>query len=259
MGLVRSVVGIPISAVQPVDLPEIVCAWARSGSKAICFAPANNLVHAQDSPDFRRAINEADLVVPDGMGVVWALRLLGCRQAQRVYGPDTTLAVLDAAARERIPVGFYGGAPATLARLVDVVRARFAGIEIAYACSPPFRPLTPQEDEQVVEAINASGARILFVGLGTPKQELWMAAHRGRVRAVMLGVGAAFDFIAGTKPQAPRWMMRIGLEWFFRLCTEPRRLWRRYLINNPRFLVLLAGELLRARRTASRLTETRGT
>jgi N-acetylglucosaminyldiphosphoundecaprenol N-acetyl-beta-D-mannosaminyltransferase len=236
-----------------------VRAWAGADSRFLCFVCVNSLVLAHDSPDFRRAINEADLVVPDGMGVVWALRLLGCRQAQRVYGPDTTLAVLDAAARERIPVGFYGGAPATLARLVDVVRARFAGIEIAYACSPPFRPLTPQEDEQVVEAINASGARILFVGLGTPKQELWMAAHRGRVRAVMLGVGAAFDFIAGTKPQAPRWMMRIGLEWFFRLCTEPRRLWRRYLINNPRFLVLLAGELLRARRTASRLTETRGT
>lgn len=212
----------------------------------MCFAPVNHLVHARDSPGFCSALHEADLVLPDGMGVVWALRLLGCRDAQRVYGPDTMLNVLDLASREGIPVGFYGGAPATLDRLVGVVRSRFPGIEIAYACSPPFRPLTDQEDEQVVEAINASGARILCVGLGTPKQELWMAAHRGRVRAVMLGVGAAFDFIAGTKPQAPRWMMRIGLEWLFRVAVEPRRLWKRYLIGNPRFLFLLLSQLLGA-------------
>lgn len=256
---VWDVLGTPITPGLPAHVPAAVARWSTGGSRTVCFCSVNNIIHAHDSPNFRRAMHEADLVLPDGMGVVWALRLLGCRNAQRVYGPDTTLAVLGMASRERIPVGFYGGAPATLERLVGVVRARFPGIEIVYACSPPFRPLTDKEDEQVVQAINASGARILFVGLGTPKQELWMAAHRGHVRAVMLGVGAAFDFIAGTKRQAPRWIMGVGLEWLFRLCTEPRRLWRRYLINNPRFVLLFAAELLRARWTSRRLTETRET
>ena len=111
----------------------------------------------------------------------------------------------------------------------------------------PFRPLTEEEDGEVVRQIHESGARILFIGLNTPKQDYWMAAHKGRVRAVMIGVGAAFDFLAGTKPQAPRWMMRIGMEWAFRLATEPRRLWKRYLKHNPRFVVLFAGQLVKER------------
>lgn len=248
----RNILGTSVAPLPPEQVGAAVRGCVAGGSRAVCFCSVNNIIHAHDSPEFRRVMNAADLVLPDGMGVVWALRLLGCREAQRVYGPDTTLLVLEAAARDGIPVGFYGGAPATLERLVEVVRSRFAGIRIAYAWSPPFRPLTPEEDEAVTREINASGARMLFVGLGTPKQEYWMAAHRGRVRAVMLGVGAAFDFIAGTKPQAPRWMMRIGLEWLFRLCTEPRRLWRRYLINNPRFVLLVAAQLLRQRRPARR-------
>ena len=144
-------------------------------------------------------------------------------------------------------MGFYGGTQETLDRLLDVVGKRFRRLRVPYAYSPPFRPLTPEEDAQVVEAINESGARILFVGIGCPKQERWMAAHRDRVRAVMLGVGAAFDFLAGAKPHAPRWMQTAGLEWLFRLLTEPRRLWKRYLKHNPRFLVLFARQLLTAR------------
>jgi N-acetylglucosaminyldiphosphoundecaprenol N-acetyl-beta-D-mannosaminyltransferase len=242
-----TLLGVLVRSLGSQDVNRRILVWAAGPprSRYVCFSPADHFPRGRDEPAFARALAGADLVVPDGMGVVWAMRLLGCRQAQRVYGPDTTLLVLDAAAHRGIAVGFYGGAPATLERLVEAVRTRFPGIQIAYAWSPPFRPLTSQEDEEVVGAINASGARILFVGLGTPKQEYWMAAHRGRVQAVMLGVGAAFDFIAGAKPQAPRWMMRLGLEWLFRLCTEPRRLWRRYLINNPRFVVLVAGQLLR--------------
>jgi len=248
--LQRHLLGVPVAALGPEAAADRILAWATDAptGRYVCFSPADHLARAHREPAFAQVLRGADLVVPDGMGVVWALRLLGCRQVRRVYGPDATLLVLAAAERAAVPVGFYGAAPETLARLTAAVRARFPELRIAYALSPPFRPLTAEEDEVVTRAVNASGARILFVGLGTPKQEYWMAAHRGRIRAVMLGVGAAFDFLAGTKPQAPHWMMRAGLEWLFRLCTEPRRLWRRYLINNLRFVMLVAGQLLRSRR-----------
>jgi N-acetylglucosaminyldiphosphoundecaprenol N-acetyl-beta-D-mannosaminyltransferase len=152
------------------------------------------------------------------------------------------------AEREGIPVAFYGTGPDVLDRLLRSVRSRFPGLRIAYAWSPPFRQLSQEEDGKVVRDIKDSGARILFVGLSTPKQDRWMAEHKGRLGTVMLGVGAAFDFLAGSKPQAPRWMMAIGLEWLFRLATEPRRLWRRYLTQNPKFMLLFAMQLLRLRR-----------
>jgi N-acetylglucosaminyldiphosphoundecaprenol N-acetyl-beta-D-mannosaminyltransferase len=189
-------------------------------------------------------MNGADLVTPDGMPLVWGLRLLGCKQASRVYGPDLTPVILERAASEGLAVGFYGASPQVLDRFVQVMTERFAKLRVAYAYSPPFRDLTPEEDQRVVQEISESGARILFVGIGNPRQEYWMAAHKGRVQAVMVGVGAAFDFLAGAKPQAPRWMMRHGLEWLFRLATEPRRLWKRYLKHNPRFVVLFALQLL---------------
>jgi N-acetylglucosaminyldiphosphoundecaprenol N-acetyl-beta-D-mannosaminyltransferase len=178
------------------------------------------------------------------MPLVWGLRALGYSDASRVYGPDLTPVVLRMAENRDIPVGFYGASQAVLDRLREVLNHQFPALRIAYMWSPPFRPLTPEEDAEAVAAINNSGARILFIGLNTPKQDFWMAQHRGRVHAVMLGVGAAFDFIAGTKAQAPRWMMKIVMEWFFRLVTEPRRLWKRYLKHNPRFVLLFAGQLL---------------
>ncbi len=222
----------------------VISRGSSAQSRYICFATVNNVMEAYDSAEFRAVMNGADLVAPDGVPLVWALRLLGCKGATRVYGPDVTPMVLEAAEREGLPVGFYGGAPETLERLLAYVRGRFPSLRVAYAWSPPFRPLTPEEDEEVVRAINEAGVRILFVGMSTPKQDRWMAAHKGRVQAVMLGVGAAFDFLAGTKRQAPRWMMRAGLEWLFRLGTEPRRLWKRYLKHNPRFVVLFAMQLL---------------
>jgi N-acetylglucosaminyldiphosphoundecaprenol N-acetyl-beta-D-mannosaminyltransferase len=215
----------------------------------LCAASVNNVMEARDSRDFLRIMNEADLVTPDGMPLVWGLRMLGAREATRVYGPDLTPAVLRAAERAGVPVGFYGSSPGTLERLFTVVRWRYPALEIAYAFAPPFRPLAPAEDAAVVSGIRDSGARILFIGLSTPKQELWMAAHRGSVPAVMLGVGAAFDFLAGVKPQAPAWMQNSGLEWLFRLCTEPRRLWWRYLKHNPRFAALFAWQLIAHRFT----------
>jgi N-acetylglucosaminyldiphosphoundecaprenol N-acetyl-beta-D-mannosaminyltransferase len=174
---------------------------------------------------------------------VWGLRRLGVQAPTRVYGPDLTPLVLAQAERDGIPVGFYGGTPEVLKALLAEVARRWPRLEISYAWSPPFRELTPEEDEEVVRAVNASGTRILLVGLGCPRQETWMAQHRDRVAAVMVGVGAAFDFLAGTKKQAPPVMQRAGLEWGFRLAMEPKRLWRRYLRQNPRFALLFARQL----------------
>jgi N-acetylglucosaminyldiphosphoundecaprenol N-acetyl-beta-D-mannosaminyltransferase len=206
-------------------------------------------MEAHDSPDFLAVMRDADLVTSDGMPLVWLLRWLGVADATRVYGPDLMPRVMEAAASAGIPVGFYGGSESVLRDLILRARSGLPTLQIVYAESPPYRPPTEEEDERTTQTAAASGARILFVGLSTPKQDRWMSAHRGRIPAVMLGVGAAFDFFAGAKPQAPRWMQDRGLEWLFRMCTEPRRLWKRYLVHNPRFAVLAFAQILRTRLT----------
>jgi len=213
--------------------------WAKASEPhTVLFANVHMLMEAHDTVGFRSDLNLADMVNPDGMPLVWALRALGHSNARRVYGPDATEALLGAAQRSGIPIGFYGGSEATLTKLVAEVEGQYPGIQVVFQMSPPFRPLSKAEDDNIVRQIANSGARWLFVGLGCPKQEAWILNHRDRVPAVMLGVGAAFDFIAGSKPQAPRWMMSNGLEWIFRLVSEPRRLAGRYLKHNPRFVVL---------------------
>ncbi|GIV00428.1 MAG: UDP-N-acetyl-D-mannosaminuronic acid transferase [Actinomycetota bacterium] len=244
----RHILGMRVDATTYEGAAERIMAWARAGeSRTVCVGTVHMVMEAHDDPGFREAVNGADLVTSDGMPLVWGLRLLGVPGATRVYGPDLTPVVCARAAAAGIPVGFHGGRPEALAGLLERVRRDHPGLRVVYAESPPFGELTPERLEREAEAIAASGARVLFVGLGCPKQERWMAAQRGRVPAVMLGVGAAFDFLAGTKRQAPRWMQRAGLEWAFRLATEPRRLWRRYLANNPRFLVLFGAQVLRER------------
>jgi N-acetylglucosaminyldiphosphoundecaprenol N-acetyl-beta-D-mannosaminyltransferase len=178
------------------------------------------------------------------MPLVWMMRLKGVRGQQRVYGPTLMLHVLESAAKAGVRVGFYGGTAEVVEQLIKRMQIRYEGLNVAFRCSPPFRDLTPEEDTEIVHKINQSGTRILFVGLGCPRQEVWMAEHRGRIQSVMLGVGAAFDFYAGTKPQAPTWVQASGFEWLFRLLTEPRRLWKRYLYHNPRFVILAIAELL---------------
>ncbi len=210
------------------------------------FANVHVLMEGQNNPSFRQLVNRADLVNPDGMPLVWALRAMGEKKASRVYGPDATEVLLRQAGRAGVPVGFYGGSKATLAQLLRTVRLRYPRLSIGFSMSPPYRALTEEEDEAVVQKICSAGVRLLFVGLGCPKQEKWIIAHRHRIPAVMLGVGAAFDFLAGTKPQAPRWMMRFGLEWIFRLCSEPRRLAGRYLTNNPRFVAFFLQQWIRS-------------
>jgi N-acetylglucosaminyldiphosphoundecaprenol N-acetyl-beta-D-mannosaminyltransferase len=211
----------------------------------VCIGTVHMVMESFDDPEFKKIVNYADIVTPDGMPLVWGLKLLGIKDAQRVYGPALTPYVCERASKLGIPVGFYGGTEEVLEKMIKNLRSKFPELNVAYAFSPPFRPLTEEEDKKVVDDINNSGAKILFVGLGCPKQERWMAEHRDKIKAVMIGVGAAFDFIAGDKPQAPRWMQNIGLEWLFRLLTEPKRLWKRYLYNNPRFIYHFGKEILK--------------
>jgi len=228
------------------DAAQKIIKWAVNGeNRYVCVANVHMVMEAYEDATLRKNVNQADLVVPDGMPLVWMLRRLGHSLEDRVYGPTLVLRVLEAASRQCIPMGFYGGAPDVLAQLLKNVQNRYKNIQIAYRYSPPFRELTPEEDKAIVQNIEASQTRILFVGLGCPKQEIWMAAHVDRIQAVMLGVGAAFDFHAGKVKQAPKWLQNKGLEWLFRLSTEPGRLWKRYLKHNPRFALLGMMELVR--------------
>ena len=245
----RHVLGMRVDATSYEDAAGRVVEWATERvGRYVCVANVHMTMEAYDDPAFRSLVNDADLVTPDGMPLVWLLGRAGIRDATRVYGPTLTLHVCEAAARAGIPVGFYGGRPESLNGLVAAMRARFPALQVAYAESPPFRPATPAEDDATVAAILGSGARILFVGLGCPKQETWMAAHEDRLPLVQLGVGAAFAFHAGEVRQAPAWIQNLGMEWAFRLAMEPRRLWKRYLIGNSRFVWAVAMESLRNRR-----------
>jgi N-acetylglucosaminyldiphosphoundecaprenol N-acetyl-beta-D-mannosaminyltransferase len=223
--------------------------WAQAGeSRAVYATGVHGTMEAHDRLEFRRILNRADLITPDGMPLVWMLRWKGVKEQQRVYGPTLMLHVLEMAEQERIPVGFYGGEPQTREILDARIKAKYSDLKIAYSYSPPFRSLTKEETMQIQQEVIESGVRILFVGLGCPRQEQWIDAQRGTIPAVMIAVGAAFDFHAGLKPQAPAWMQKMGLEWLFRLGMEPRRLWRRYLYNNPRFLILAFADLLGLRK-----------
>ncbi|MBN2389055.1 MAG: WecB/TagA/CpsF family glycosyltransferase [Anaerolineales bacterium] len=245
----RSIFGIEIHAWNYTQAVAQVVTWAREGqSRCIYATSVHGLIEAMDHADFAEVLQQADMITPDGMPLVWVLRLKGYREQERVYGPTLTLHLLAAAAQAGLPVGFFGSRPEVLDALSARMRDRFPGLEIAYRCSPPFRDLSAQEDAAIVEAINSTGLRILFIGLGCPKQERWINAHRGTISAAMVAVGAAFDFHAGTKRQAPAWMQGMGLEWLFRLFQEPGRLWRRYFYITPRFILLSIAELLALRR-----------
>jgi N-acetylglucosaminyldiphosphoundecaprenol N-acetyl-beta-D-mannosaminyltransferase len=231
------IIGTLLNPTSYADATRLILDWSkRRESRYVCIANVHLLMEAHDSAQYNHVINDADLVTPDGMPLVWMMRLKGLRGQERVYGPTLMLHVLESAALENAAVGFYGSSREVLQALNERMQARFPALKVSYAFSPPFREMSQEEDLEIVRQINTSSATILFVGLGCPKQEKWMADHRGRVRAVMIGVGAAFDFHAGFKPQAPAWMQMAGMEWLHRLATEPRRLWKRYLYHNPRFV-----------------------
>jgi N-acetylglucosaminyldiphosphoundecaprenol N-acetyl-beta-D-mannosaminyltransferase len=241
----RPILGVNIAVSSYDEVVHHSLAWAREQhSRAMFFAAVHMVMETVDDPAFLPQLNKVCTVFPDGMPLVWALRALGESRARRVCGTDAMAALLAAAEKAGVSVGFYGGSQANLDSLVSVMRMRHPNLRVAYAESPPFRTPTPKEDMATVERIEASGARLLFVGLGCPRQEHWIVNHLGRVHAVMFAVGAAFDFISGSKRRAPRWMQHCGLEWVFRFATEPRRLASRYLRHNPRFILKFLRQLL---------------
>ncbi|MER5178801.1 WecB/TagA/CpsF family glycosyltransferase [Streptomyces sp. NPDC002896] len=236
------VLGVGISAVTPDTALDEIARWIETGDRTyVCVTGVHGVMESRRDPALRRIHNASGLTVPDGMPMVWAGHRAGAAWMRRVYGPDLMLAVLERAAERGWSSFLYGGAEGLPELLGERLVGRIPGLKIVGAHSPPYRPLTAQESAAVVTTINASGADLVWVGLSTPKQELWMAEHRPRLEApVLLGVGAAFDFHAGLKPQAPAWLQQRGLEWAYRLAKEPRRLWRRYLRNNPSYLAHLA-------------------
>jgi N-acetylglucosaminyldiphosphoundecaprenol N-acetyl-beta-D-mannosaminyltransferase len=231
------VLGVRISAVDlPTAVGEIVRWCDENERHYVCVTGVHGVMECQGDEDLRRIHNAAGLTTPDGMPMVWAGRYAGASSIGRVYGPDLMLELCDVAVRRGWRSFFYGGREGVAEQLAARLSVRFPGLKVAGCYSPPFRMLSFDEDDEIVKRINSSGADLVWVGLSTPKQERWMAAHLGRLDAfALLGVGAAFDFHAGLIRQAPRWIQRTGLEWLFRLSQEPRRLWKRYMTNNPRF------------------------
>jgi len=233
------ILGVHVSATSPEDVADVTADLVTRGEKGyICVSDVNAILNASRSPDLRRIHNDSTLTLPDGMPLVWSGRMAGVRAMQRVCGPDLVPALLAAAADHGWRSYFYGGADGVADEMVERLTATVGPFPVAGVMSPPFRALGEEEDEEIVRAINETRADIVWVGLGAPKQERWMAEHRARLdAAVLIGVGAAFDIHAGRVSRAPRWMQRAGLEWSFRLLQEPRRLWRRYAVGIPAFAV----------------------
>jgi N-acetylglucosaminyldiphosphoundecaprenol N-acetyl-beta-D-mannosaminyltransferase len=235
------VLGVEISAINMAMAVEAVVGWVQSDDRQyVCVTGVHGVMESQRDRDLVAIHNQSGLTTPDGMPMVWAGKAAGASWMERVYGPDMMLSLLAEAQARGWSSYFYGGALGVPDQLVERLSQRFPGLPIAGTYSPPFRPLTPEEVDATADLINESGATLVWVGLSTPKQERWMAALRPHLHApVLLGVGAAFDFHAGRVRQAPRWMQRSGLEWLYRLSQEPRRLWKRYLTNNPRFVIAI--------------------
>lgn len=240
------VLGVKISAI---DYEHGVDAIIRAAKERSPLAMTALAVHGVMTgfydPVHRRRLNALDMVTPDGQPVRWALNWIhGIKLPDRVYGPTLTLKVLEAAAKEGIPVYFYGSKPDTLDRLLDNLHRKFPELKVAGAEPSKFRRLTADEKEEVINRIKNSGAAIAFVGLGCPRQEVWVYEYRNHLPMPLMAVGAAFDFHAGTVSQAPPWMQQRGLEWFYRLTQEPGRLWKRYLLLNPVYLTFAFLETL---------------
>ena len=245
-----NVLGVRVSAVNLKSATEFIQKAIEDGRKEyVCVRDAHGIVRCQDDPELRSIHNRAFLVTPDGMPLVWALRKAGHAESGRVYGPDLMLSVFDAGSAKGLRHFLYGATAETLEQLQARLLAKFPQAQIVGSYAPPFRKLSTQEEADIADQLNRSGADIVWVGLSSPKQELWMAHMRDRLEASMLiGVGAAFDFHAGLKRQAPRFIQRSGFEWAFRLLCEPRRLWRRYALVVPTFISLSAFQRLGLRK-----------
>ena len=248
------VLGVEVDAVQISDVTIQMQEWisSRSACQYIAVTGMHGVTEAQHDPEFKQILNAAGLVVPDGYPLVWLGRRTGFAQLRRrVYGPELMEEFFSQTLAKGYRHFFYGGAPGVAEELASRMSARFAGLAVIGTYCPPFRELTKQEDEEILQAINLAKPDVVWIGLSTPKQERWMYAHRARLNVpVLVGVGAAFDFHTGRVPQAPRWMREHGFEWLFRLCREPGRLWRRYLVYGSQFVVLVLLEQLHLRKAS---------
>lgn len=245
------VLGVRVDAVQILDVVAQMEQWieSREHCRYIAVTGMHGVTEAQHNTGFRQILNSADLVVPDGMPLVWLGRLRGFSLPRRVYGPELMMTFCQQTASKGRRHFFLGGTPDLPERLSESLRRRIPELQIAGTFSPSFGRVTPEEDEAIVAMINATNPDVVWVGLSEIKQDTWMYEHRGKLNApALVGIGAAFDFLAGTKRQAPEWMRENGLEWLFRLLQEPRRLWRRYLVYGSEFLVLVFLEQLGIRK-----------
>ncbi len=245
-----TVCGVRVSAINLGLACQVFDQWIKARKKAyVCVAPVSTIVECRSREDYVKIVNSANMVTPDGMPLVWLGKLKGHSHVERTYGADLMLAVFERGISDGYRHYFYGGTAQVCELLEKNLKKQFPGLNITGKYSPPFRELTKEEDEQIIDGINKSKPDILWVGLGSPKQDFWMANHRERLDvSVIVAVGAAFDFLSGAKKQAPRWMQRAGLEWFFRLCCEPKRLWKRYLVGNLQFIYfLIRDEIIKKR------------
>ncbi|TAN41241.1 MAG: glycosyltransferase [Nitrospirae bacterium] len=247
----QKVLGSFISTSDWKSILSDICSWASTReSRYICTCNVHSVVTARMDAAFKDVINSADMALPDGMPVVWLMRRDGFKGQQRISGPDLMWRLCEQALERGLPIFFLGNTEKVLGLLTQRLSTKFPELKIAGIYSPPFGTFSAQENEKIAAMINGSGANIVFVSLGCPKQEFWIAEQRGRINAVMIGVGAAFDFIAGTVKRAPLWMQRSGLEWFYRLISEPRRLWKRYLVTNTLFIFYVLKDILSLRRVS---------
>ena len=238
------ILGVRVSAVNLERAYAFIESMVRDQKAGyVCVAPVSTIVAAVEDSRYKQVIDGAAMVTPDGMPVVWLAHGQGFSDVKRTYGPDLMRLVCGRGQTRGFRHYLLGGTPEVNTLLAERLESDYPAIRIAGRYAPPFRPLTGDEEKQMIQSINDSGAQVVWVGLGSPKQDFWMAEQRDKIKApVMVGVGAAFDFIAGHKKQAPRWIQNIGMEWFFRLCCEPRRLWRRYLIGNMKFIYYLVSQ-----------------
>lgn len=237
-----NILGVGVSAVNLPEAVERIACWVeRRQREYVVVCPVYTLMQGFERPDLNAIFAQAGLVTPDGMPLVFLSRRMGYTAVGRVYGPDLLEAFSARAAKRGYRNFYYGGAEGVAEELARTLGEKYPGLLVAGAESPPYRELSEAEKALVAQRINDSGADVVWVGLGSPKQDYWMAEFRARLDApVLIGVGAAFDFLTGRVPQAPRWMQRAGLEWLYRLLQEPGRLWRRYIIYNPKFLWYVA-------------------
>ena len=241
-----NILGVGVSAINMSQALQIIAGWMDDHTpRYVCVTPAHAVMECYRQPQLRSIYNNSGLTTPDGMSIVWLLKLLGFSHVDRVYGPDIMLEVCRSSQDSGYKHYFYGAAPGVADQLAENLLKKFPGLKIVGVESPPFRELTDAENQEMMKRIRSASPDIVWVGIGSPRQEKWMSEHLKELDVpVLIGVGAAFDFLSGNKPQAPRWIQRSGMEWFYRLLSEPRRLWKRYVLSYPRFIVLVVLQML---------------